>query len=76
MEASNKKVSPTTSQGMLTQYQQQRNLAYKLLRKFQMQTVSLDLDTLIGYSLLPVPHCLGTVDGFIPKTNKASMINL
>ena len=27
------------------------------------------------YCLAPVPHCLGTPDGFFAKTNKASMLH-
>jgi len=30
---------------------------------------------MMQYSLLPIPHCLGTPDGFFAKTNKASMIH-
>ena len=40
-----------------------------------MQKAPLDLDTLMGYLLLPVPHCLGTADGFFANTNKASMMH-
>ena len=29
----------------------------------------------MGYSLSPVPHCLGTPDGFYAKTNKAAMMH-
>ena len=76
MEANNKKVSLTTSQGKLIQYQEQSNLAFKLLIKSQMQKAPLDLDTLMGYSLSPVPHCLGTADGFFARTNKASMMQV
>ena len=76
MEANNKKVSLTTSQGKLIQYQEQSNLAFKLLMKSQMQKAPLDLDTLMGYSLSSVPHCLGTADGFFARTNKASMMQV
>ena len=30
---------------------------------------------LMRYSLSPVPHCLGTPDGFLAKTNKAAMLH-
>ena len=73
MEENNKKVSPTTSQGKLIQYQEQSNLAFKLLVT---QKTSFNLNTLMGYSLSPVPHYLGTVDRFFAKTNKASMMHL
>ena len=75
MEDNNKKVSLTTSQGKLIQYQEQSNLAFILLVKSQMQKVPLDLDTLMSYSLSPVPHCLGRADGFFAKTNKTSMMH-
>ena len=75
MEDNNKKVSLTTSQGKLIQYQEQINLAFKLLVKSQMEKASLNLDTLMGYSLSLVQHCLGTVDGFFAKSNKASMMH-
>ena len=39
-----------------------------------MQKTPLDLNTLMGYSLLLVPHCLGTADELFAKTNKASMM--
>ena len=75
MESNNKKVSATTSQGKLTQYQEQSNLVFKLLVESQMQKPSLDLDALMGYSLSPVPHCLGTTDGFFANTNRTSMMH-
>ena len=40
-----------------------------------MLNVPVDLDTLMSYPLSPVPHCLGTHDGFFAKTNKASMLH-
>ena len=36
----------------------------------------LDLQGLLTYSLAPVPHYLGTPDGFFAKTSKASMLYL
>ena len=75
IEDNNKKVSLTTSQGKLIQYQEQSNLAFKLLVKSQMQKTPLDLNTLMGYSLSPVPHCFGIADGFFVKTNKTSMMH-
>ena len=35
----------------------------------------IDLDELMRYSLTPVPHSLGTADGFFNKTNKAAMLH-
>ena len=57
------------------QYQQQSNLAFLLLVKSQLLEEPLDLDELIRYSLAPVPHSLGTPDGFFAKTNKAAMLH-
>ena len=71
MEDNNKNVSLTTSHGKLIQYQERCHQAFKLLVKSQMQKAPLEFDTLMGYSLLPVSHCLGTADGFFAKTNKA-----
>ena len=39
-----------------------------------MLNAPIDLDILLSYSLSPVPHCLGTPDGFFSKTNKASLL--
>ena len=75
MEGNNEKIFLATSQGKQIQYQEQSNLASKLLVKSQMQKAPLDLDTLMVYSLSPLPHCLGAADGFFAKTNKASMIH-
>ena len=42
--------------------------------KSQMLNGPIDFDVLLSYSLSPVPHCLGTPEGFFSKTNKASML--
>ena len=49
MGDNSKKVSLTASQVKLIQYQEQSNLAFKLLVNSQMQEAPLDLDTLMGY---------------------------
>ena len=64
MEAGNKKVSLTSSQGKVIQYQEQSNLAFLLLVKSQSQDEPLDLEELMKYCLMPVPPGLGTPDGF------------
>ena len=61
-------------QGKLIQYQEQWDLAFNILVKSQMLNAPIDLDILLSYSLSPVPHCLGTPDGFFSKTNKASVL--
>ena len=75
MKHDNRTVSLTTSQGKIIQYQEQSDLAFRLLVKSQLLNEPLDLDVLLTYSLSPVPHCLGTPDGFFSKTNKASMMH-
>lgn len=57
------------------QYQEQSNLAFMLLVKSQLLEKPLDLKELMCYSLSPVPHSLGTCDGFFAKTNKAAMLH-
>ena len=59
----------------MIQYQEQGNLAFQLLVKSQLLKEPLDLNELMRYSLTPVPHSLGTPDGFMAKTNKASMLH-
>lgn len=46
-----------------------------LLVKSQLLDNPLDLDELMTYSLTPVPHSLGTPDGFLNKTNKATILH-
>lgn len=75
MEAANKTVMLTTSQGRLVQYQEQSDLAFQLLIKSQLLATPLDLDVLMSYSLTPVPASLGTPDGYFNKTNKAAAMH-
>lgn len=46
-----------------------------LLVKSQQLDKSINLDELMMYPLTPVPHSLGTPDGFFNKTNKASILH-
>ena len=46
-----------------------------LLIKSQHLDDPIDLGELMRYSLTPVPHSLGTADGFFNKTNKAAMLH-
>ena len=57
------------------QYREQSDLAFMLLIKSQHLDEPIDLDELMRYSLTPVPHSLGTADGFFNKTNKAAMLH-
>ena len=43
--------------------------------KSQLLEEPVNIDELMCYSLSPVPHCLGTPDGFFAKTNKAAMVH-
>ena len=76
MEAASKKTKLTTSQGKLVQFQEQSDLAFTLLVKSQMQENPVDLRELVGYSLALVPPCLGTMDGYYAKTNKAAALHI
>ena len=57
------------------QYREQSDLAFMLLIKSQTQDEPLNLEELMRYSLTPVPHSLGTPDGFFNKTNKSAMLH-
>ena len=54
---------------------EQSDLAFVLLVKSQQLEEPIDLAELMKYSLTPVPHSLGTPDGFLNKTNKAAMMH-
>ena len=47
-----------------------------LLVKSQLLDIPFDLDELMTYALTPVPASLGTPDGYLNKTNKATMLRL
>ena len=57
------------------QYREQSDLAFMLLIKSQGLEEPLNLEELMQYSLTPVPHSLGTSDGFFNKTNKAAILH-
>lgn len=59
----------------LIRFREQSNLALMLLIKSQRLDNPLKLDELVRYALFPVPPSLGTPDGFLAKTNKASMLH-
>ena len=58
----------------LIQYQEQSDIAFKLLVKSQRLDEPINLEELMCYSLTPVPPSLGTPDGFFSKTNKSKML--
>ena len=57
----------------IIQYREQSDLAFVLLVKSQ--HLDLYLSELMKYSLTPLPHSLGTPDGFLNKTNKAAIMH-
>lgn len=59
----------------MIQYQEQSNIAFMLLVKAQSLNEQLDLEELMRFPLTPVPHSLGTPDGFFCKSNKAALMN-
>ncbi|CAH1773854.1 unnamed protein product [Owenia fusiformis] len=75
MEASSKTVKLTAPQGKVIQYREQSDLAFLLLIKSQQLDDPLNFDKLMQYPLTPVPHSLGTTDGFFNKTNKAAILH-
>ena len=56
-------------------YREQSNLAFMLLVKSQKVNKPISLSDLMAYSLTPVPSSIGTADGYLFKTNKASMLH-
>ena len=58
----------------LIQYQEQSDIAFKLLVKSQRLDEPINLEELMCYSLTPVPPSRGTPDGFFSKTNKSKML--
>ena len=75
MECNNKKVTLKTSEGKLIQYQEQSDLAFRLLVKSQLLNEPIDMNILCGYSLVPTTSVFATADGFFTKTNKAAMMH-
>ena len=61
---------------MTIRYQEQSNLAFMLLGKSQKLNHPLKLEDLMSYPLTPVSGSIGTQDGFLYKTNKASLMHV
>ena len=57
------------------QYREQSNLAFALLVKSQESDNRISLEKLLEFPLAPVPHALGTLDGFFAKTKKSAMVH-
>lgn len=75
MEQTNKITKLKTSQGNVIRFQEQGDLAFQLLIKSQLLANPISIPEMMTYSLTPVPHCLGTPDGFMSKTNKAVAVH-
>jgi len=76
MESGNEKVKLSSSQGKMIQYPEQGDLAFQLLVKSQLLDTPIDIKELMTYCLTPVPHALGTPDGFMAKTVKSKMVSV
>ena len=75
MAHSNKIVKLTTSKGKTIQYQEQSDVFCAILVKSQLLPKPVNIDELMTYCITPVPHSLGTPDGFMSKTDKSKMMH-
>lgn len=73
MEKTNKKAKLTSTQGKVIQYQEQGDIAFQLLVKSQLLEQPISIDELMTYCITPVPHSLGTPDGYMAKTDKSKV---
>ncbi|KAG1700947.1 hypothetical protein GQR58_005063 [Nymphon striatum] len=74
MEKTNKKKKLTSTQGKVIQYQEQGNIAFQLLVKSQLLDQPISIKELMSYCITPVPHSLGTPDGYMAKTDKSLQV--
>ena len=75
MSHSNKIVKLTSSKGKIIQYQEQSDLFCAILVKSQLLDKPISIEELMTYPLTPIPHSLGTADGFMCKTDKAKLLH-
>ena len=75
MAHKNKKVKIAAGKNKVIEVKQHSNIAFQLLVKSQSLGKSLDLFEVMKFQLTPVPPWLGTADGFLNKTNKATEFN-
>ncbi|XP_033949403.1 uncharacterized protein [Pseudochaenichthys georgianus] len=68
MDYCSKRVKLTSAQG-------KSNLGFQLLVKSQIMEMPINLEELMRYPLSPVPHALGSPDGYFAKTNKATILH-
>ena len=72
MDSANPSVTLTKSDKTHVQYRQDGSFVFNLLVQLEkMGTDKIDLKDFMSYPLTPVPYCIGTLDGFLAKTNKA-----
>ena len=65
----------TKSDGSVIKYREQGDVAFQVLTKSQMMEEPVSLKELMTYSITAVPHSLGTPDGYLNKTNKATLVH-
>lgn len=75
MENTNKNVKLTSAQGQIIQYKEQGNIAFQILVKSQLIRQPISIEELLTFCITPVPHSLGTPDGYMAKTNKAKIMH-
>ncbi|XP_034071336.1 uncharacterized protein LOC117545602 [Gymnodraco acuticeps] len=75
MDYCSKRVKLTSVQGKLFVYKEQSNRAFQLLVMSQIMEMPINLEELMRYPLSPVPHALGSPDGYFAKTNKATILH-
>lgn len=76
MKNVNKKKKLSSAQDKVIKYQEQGNVAFKILVKSQMLPQRASINELITLSIIMlVAHCIGTSYGFMDKTNKLSPVH-
>ena len=72
MASVKKKIKLTSSESKVVEYKHQGNIVTKLLVKSQDSKSRVDMAELMRFCITPVPYCIGTADGYLAKTNKAT----
>ena len=75
MGSNNKIMKLSSDKGKVIQYQEQGDILITILMKSQLLNKPLSFDELMKFSLTPVPHCLGTPDGYVAKTDMAKIMH-
>jgi len=58
----------------MIEYKEQGYIAFQLLIKSQLIEQPISIEELMTYCITPVPHSLGTPDGYMTKTDKSKMV--